>query len=155
MLQKQVDAEVLERDFAGQPVLAYFEMCFREEVDAGKVVADAVSLAGAGYRMDVEELGEKTGYVLEEEKEEVGSRKDEGDGSLEGRLRAVAEADDEGDLERAVAVLNREFPAVGAMLGNGTYGTDRTDGTGTGGTPVPPGQRLNTRRVMATPPEPQ
>lgn len=118
IIQRQVVVPFLEERFPGSEELAYFELAFREEVESGQIVKDAVSLAGAGYRMDVEELSEKTGYVLET-KDEGGDLKLEDEGSgrdLEERLRAVAEADDEG-LEEAVAVLNREFPAVGAVLG--------------------------------------
>lgn len=121
IIQRQVVRPFLEERFPGAEEMAYFELAFREEVESAQIVEDAVKLAGAGYRMDVEELSEKTGYVLEEEKDEGGDLKLEDEGSdrdLEERLRAVAEADDEG-LEDALAVLNREFPAVGAVLGNG------------------------------------
>jgi hypothetical protein len=73
ILQRQVVAPFLAERFPGQPELAYFEIAFREEVDAEQIVEDAVKLAQAGYRLEADELSEKTGYRLEGggEKDEV------------------------------------------------------------------------------------
>lgn len=116
IIQRQVVRPFLEERFPGAEEMAYFEMAFREEVESAQIVEDAVKLAGAGYRMAAEELSEKTGYELEGE--EIGGGQSAAGDDVEARLRAVAEADDEG-LADALAVLNREFPAVGALLGNG------------------------------------
>jgi phage gp29-like protein len=54
----------LRAQFPGQPVLAYFELAFREEVESSAVIEDAAMLATAGFRMAAKELSEKTGYEL-------------------------------------------------------------------------------------------
>jgi hypothetical protein len=46
-------------------VLAYFEFSPGTADESARIVEDAVKLAGAGYRMDADELSAKTGYVLE------------------------------------------------------------------------------------------
>jgi len=53
--------------FPGRPALAYFELNFQAENDAGQVVDHAVRLAQAHYRMSAEALSEKTGYELIDE----------------------------------------------------------------------------------------
>lgn len=63
-LQQQFDLEVLQEAFSGKPVLAYFTLEFSAETDTTQVVDDAVKLAAAGWRMDAEDLSEKTGYRL-------------------------------------------------------------------------------------------
>jgi phage gp29-like protein len=64
VMQRQFDAPLLARQFPGQPALAYFELSAQEETDTGAVVEQAAKLAAAGYRVDAEELSEKTGYAL-------------------------------------------------------------------------------------------
>lgn len=66
VMQRQFDAPLLARQFPGQPALAYFELCAKEETDVGTVVEQAAKLAKAGYRMDPGQLSEKTGYRLVE-----------------------------------------------------------------------------------------
>jgi phage gp29-like protein len=65
VLQKHVDAPLLAEFFPGEPVLAYFEFAPPAGDEVSRVIQDAALLAKAGVRMDVEELGEKTGYKLE------------------------------------------------------------------------------------------
>lgn len=54
----------LAESFPGEPVLAYFEFAPPAGNEVNRVIEDAVNLAKAGGRIDVEELGEKTGYKL-------------------------------------------------------------------------------------------
>jgi phage gp29-like protein len=66
VMQRQFDAPVLARQFPGQPALAYFELCAKEETDVAAVVEQAATLAKAGYRVEPGQLSEKTGYRLVE-----------------------------------------------------------------------------------------
>lgn len=63
-LQKQFDRRVLNNYFPGRPPLAYFELAAREEQDIGEIIDHALKLTQAGYRIDVSELSEKTGYKI-------------------------------------------------------------------------------------------
>lgn len=76
IFQKQLDAEVLEEFFPGAPRLAYFELNFREEVDAKEVVAVVSKLSSAGFRCDAAEISEKVGLKLRDkgEPEDRGQR---------------------------------------------------------------------------------
>jgi phage gp29-like protein len=65
LFQEQFDTPLLREYFPGQPILAYFEFAPPAADEVSRVVKDAVELAKAGFRMDVEELSEKTGYRLE------------------------------------------------------------------------------------------
>jgi len=65
VFQKQFDADVLSREHAGEPALAYWELCPRDEADIKEEVENTFKLAQAGYQRDIEELKEKTGYTLE------------------------------------------------------------------------------------------
>jgi phage gp29-like protein len=65
VLQEHVDAPLLAEFFPGEPVLAYFEFAPPAGDEVSRVIQDAALLAKAGAIMDVEELGEKTGYRLE------------------------------------------------------------------------------------------
>jgi phage gp29-like protein len=64
IFQAQFDAPLLQRMFPGQPVLAYFELAATRELDPGAVINEALTLAKAGYEIDLGELSEKTGYKL-------------------------------------------------------------------------------------------
>lgn len=66
VLQEHFDAPLLAEFFPGQPVLAYFEFAPSPSVQSSRVVEDAGKLAKAGYRIDPDELSEKTGYRLVE-----------------------------------------------------------------------------------------
>ncbi len=65
VLQKHLDAPLLAEFFPEEPILAYFEFAPSVSDQSSRVVDDALKLAKAGVRMDVEELSEKTGYGLE------------------------------------------------------------------------------------------
>jgi phage gp29-like protein len=68
VFQKHLDTPLLAEFFPGQPVLAYFEFAPPAGNEVSRVIEDAVNLAKAGVRMDVEELSEKTGYQIEVQK---------------------------------------------------------------------------------------
>ena len=65
-LQLTIDRFELQRLFAGRPRLAYFDIAAEEEQDIGQVIEHAGKLRTAGYKMDVAQLEEKTGYKLVE-----------------------------------------------------------------------------------------
>jgi phage gp29-like protein len=62
VFQAQFDTPLLRQFFPGEPILAYFEFVPPTADEVSRVIQDAVELSKAGVRMDVEELGEKTGY---------------------------------------------------------------------------------------------
>jgi len=64
VFQEQFDRPLLARMFPGQPQLAYFELAATRSLDPADVVAQALTLARAGYEIDPAELSEKTGYRL-------------------------------------------------------------------------------------------
>lgn len=63
-LHKQLIKPLLDLKFSGREHLAYFELAYREEVEAKDVIDHAVKLSSAGFQMDAGELSEKTGYKL-------------------------------------------------------------------------------------------
>jgi phage gp29-like protein len=65
IFQEQFDTPLLREFFPGQPILAYFEFAPPAADEVSRVVRDAVELAKAGVRIDLDELSEKTGYRLE------------------------------------------------------------------------------------------
>ena len=64
IFQHQFDRPLLEKQFPGQPQLAYFELAATRSLDPGDVITQALTLARAGYEIDPKELSEKTGYAL-------------------------------------------------------------------------------------------
>ncbi len=64
VFQAQLDKALLAARFPGQPVLAYFELAAKDQVDVGVVFDHAVKAKTAGLQMDAAELSEKTGYKL-------------------------------------------------------------------------------------------
>jgi phage gp29-like protein len=64
IFQQQFDKPLLAKLFPGQPQLAYFELAATRSLDPADVVAQAFTLARAGYEIDPAELSEKTGYKL-------------------------------------------------------------------------------------------
>ena len=63
-LQHQFDRPLLEKNFPGQPQLAYFELAANRSLDPAAIIAQALQLAKAGYEINPAELSEKTGYRL-------------------------------------------------------------------------------------------
>lgn len=64
-LQAQFDLRILQAQFPGQPVLAYFELCANEETNTSEFVKDVQGLSTAGYQVAVAQIAEKTGYEVE------------------------------------------------------------------------------------------
>ena len=64
VFQEQFDRPLLEQVFPGQPQMAYFELAATQSLDPADVIAQALTLARAGYEVDPAELSEKTGYRL-------------------------------------------------------------------------------------------
>ena len=64
VFQEQFDRPLLEQVFPGQPQMAYFELAATQSLDPADVIAQALTLARAGYEIDPAELSEKTGYRL-------------------------------------------------------------------------------------------
>jgi phage gp29-like protein len=64
IFQQQFDRPLLAKAFPGQPRLAYFELAATRELDPAEVVTQALTLAKAGYEIDLTELSEKTGFKL-------------------------------------------------------------------------------------------
>ena len=65
-LQLTIDRFEMQRLFADRPRLAYFEIASEEEQDIGDIIKHAGMLRTAGYKIDRQQLEEKTGYKLEE-----------------------------------------------------------------------------------------
>ena len=64
VMQRQFDKAILEDRFPGKPHLAYFTLCYNEDVDVSDIIDNAVKLFQAGLLVDPEETSEKTGYKL-------------------------------------------------------------------------------------------
>jgi phage gp29-like protein len=64
VFQQQFDRPLLEQQFPGQPQLVYFELAATRSLDPAEVINQALTLAKAGYEIDLAELSEKTGYRL-------------------------------------------------------------------------------------------
>lgn len=64
VFQRDFDRLELAAEFPGQPALAYFELCAKDETDVAQLVIDVAALSTAGYEADVEWLNEVTGYKL-------------------------------------------------------------------------------------------
>lgn len=62
--QQQFDKPLLEAEFDGQPILAYFEIGAEAETDSSTVVEEVVALEGAGYITEPSQVTEKTGYTV-------------------------------------------------------------------------------------------
>ena len=66
VFNSQFDAPLLEREFPGQPRLAYFELAATEETDVAAICTQTLQLSQAGYQLDPAQLAEKTGYTIKE-----------------------------------------------------------------------------------------
>jgi phage gp29-like protein len=64
VFQEQFDKPLLKRLFPDQPVLAYFELAAKEQADVDAEFDRALKASQAGFKFDVAELSEKTGYKL-------------------------------------------------------------------------------------------
>jgi len=62
--RRDIDSQILDRNFPGQPRLAYFELAANEETDIGDVIDHAEKLGRSGYQIEETDLSERTGYNL-------------------------------------------------------------------------------------------
>lgn len=71
LFQRTIDAEELAKEHPDEPVLAYFELAAKNEEDVNEICDQTLKLSQAGYKVDAEQLGEKTGFDIEEKPEPV------------------------------------------------------------------------------------
>jgi hypothetical protein len=64
LLQAQFDKPILQVNFPGRPVLAYFELAAEDKADVGQVLEHVVQITQAGGQVDWPEISEKTGYTI-------------------------------------------------------------------------------------------
>jgi hypothetical protein len=64
IFQRDIDLPLLNANFPGYPVQAYFQFSPPPGSSATQVVQDASALSIAGYQIQGQELAEKTGYHL-------------------------------------------------------------------------------------------
>jgi phage gp29-like protein len=67
VFQQQLDKLVLAEAFPGKPVLAYFEICAREETDTTEFIDGVAKLSTAGFKVTTEQIEEKSGYKLSQQ----------------------------------------------------------------------------------------
>lgn len=113
LFRASIDAAVLAHDFPGDPVYAGFAIAENEETDTAAIVKDAVSLSGAGYKVEEAWLEEKTGYKLKtkDRPAEPGSKTQDARqeaGEPEAIRNRDGENDGEADLLAAAATLIEE-----------------------------------------------
>ena len=65
-LNRQFDAEVLDREHPGEPHLVYFDFGAGEEEDINSLCQNVLALSQAGKTADTDWLAEKTGYELQD-----------------------------------------------------------------------------------------
>jgi hypothetical protein len=64
IFQQQFDGPLLDAHFPGEPHLASFELAATRTLDPEDIIAQALTLARAGYEIDPRELSQRTGYQL-------------------------------------------------------------------------------------------
>jgi len=112
--QKQFDEPLLKEQFPDQEIMVYFELAFNDmdNEQPSQVILDAVQLSQIGYRIDQDQLEEKTGYTLED-----APQPEEGDPNAAGGQSASGEDDSPyaqyGDW--AQALQNRKLAVRGAQ----------------------------------------
>jgi len=156
IFQRQMDSEILDRKFPGQPHLVYFELAANDELDPTEVAKQAAELRTAGYKIDTEQLSERTGYNLTDAPEPAtvteqgnipgkkpGGTKPQPDPADPATNRAMrmlhelADADPE-EFDDKWAVFNREFPSLAAIVngdlpGHPFHGNQFADAAATAG----------------------
>ena len=94
VLQNDFDRLELAMEFPGQPVLAYFELCAKDPLNAAQMVNDVAALAAAGYEVDPAWLSAATGFKLAEKKTSQeamdGAAKSDADGASAASLPHAA-----------------------------------------------------------------
>ncbi len=125
LLQRQIDAAILDAAFPGQPRLAYFELNFREEVKATEIVDTVAKLHGAGFVADAAEISEKVGLKLTtkaEPQDPVDGKKTE-----KAQAEALANREEKDPLKKlvpqaltkdAAAAMRAKLPDVLVELGS-------------------------------------
>jgi len=68
VMQQQFDRRILDLVHPGEPRLAYWELAAEPNEDTDKLVERVAKLTTAGYRVPVEEVSEKTGLHLVEQR---------------------------------------------------------------------------------------
>ncbi len=124
-INDQLVTPYLRGAFPGRPVSAYWELAFREEVDAAAVVEDAGKLRAAGYRLDREELQEKTGYKVSDATSQAGDAAEITNAALQRAANSSGDVSGVTTAKKAETLLNRvsEAPekgvekALAAILG--------------------------------------
>ena len=68
VFQKQFDESILKAEFPNQDIMVYFELSHAEVggSEGTQTITDAVQLLQIGYKIDQQQLEEKTGYKLDE-----------------------------------------------------------------------------------------
>jgi hypothetical protein len=64
IFQKQHDKLIINEQFPGQPILAYFEIAAKEQEDTGDIITNILDLANAGYEVDKAQIEELTGLKI-------------------------------------------------------------------------------------------
>jgi len=64
LFQKQFDKILLDTQFPGAPVLAYFELAANDTPDTGAMIKEILDLSSAGFAVDPAQVQEKTGYIV-------------------------------------------------------------------------------------------
>ena len=116
--QRQFDRRVLERAGLlgdGEKPLAWFEIAAQQETDTSEVIDDVVKLHQAGYRVDREQIEEKTGYQIAEEEEEGPALTDtDGHGQEEEGRGEKEEEEEDSTTSEPQATLKRQREAKDA-----------------------------------------
>lgn len=64
LFQRHFDAETLAREHPGEPVLAYFDLCAKDQEDVTAIADRVVKLSQAGFDCDPEQVSELTGMTV-------------------------------------------------------------------------------------------
>lgn len=64
LIQRALFEPLLRHHWPRHRPAAYWELAYRESVDADQVIADAATLHSAGYHIPAAQLAEKTGYTI-------------------------------------------------------------------------------------------
>ncbi|RYD36853.1 MAG: hypothetical protein EOP86_04915 [Verrucomicrobiaceae bacterium] len=112
----------------GQPVLAYWQLSPVVEHDPSEVIEHASKLRTAGYRINLDQLRERTGYELEEvaeaepeEGQEQGDKAEkDGDDPLNNRagdrMEDATDSPQDAARRRVATALNEDFEGVRTLL---------------------------------------
>jgi phage gp29-like protein len=126
IFQQKIDAEFLDAHFPGQPRLVYFDLGLNDEADVGEVVTHSLTLRQAGFKIEVAQLSEKTGYTLIEAPIESVTVKDQEQAESPADAdKSAIPADTKAQGKPKPGITNRasespgtleDHPAIGAFL---------------------------------------